>query len=62
MHGWLAIQWAVHLPVVIFLYIVFPRVWEKMSILYLALVSIYANFVSHWGAWQSTRAEVNNKE
>jgi hypothetical protein len=62
LHGWLTVQWALHLPVVVFLYIFFPDAWEKASILYLALVSIYANAVGHFGAWQATRTEVKQDE
>ncbi len=56
-HRWMTIQWLVHLPVVVGIYFVFPDVWEAMSILYLALVSIYANVVSHAGAMQASRSE-----
>lgn len=56
-NGWLVIHWALHFPVVVFLYVAYPSVWEKASILYLALVSIYANFVGHLSAWQSARVE-----
>lgn len=62
LHFWLTVQWAIHLPVVIFLFIVYPKAWETISILYLALVSIYANMATHWGAYQGSRAEVQAKQ
>lgn len=33
--------------------------WAAFGIL---MVSNYANFVSHWGAWQATRTEVKEVE
>lgn len=56
-HFALTIQWGLHLPAVILLYIFANPLWQKISILYLALVSIYANMATHWGAYQSSRAE-----
>lgn len=56
-HGWMTVQWAAHLPVVLLMYFFLPDAWEKISILYLALVSIYANMATHWSAWQGARAE-----
>jgi hypothetical protein len=57
-NGHLTLHWLCHFPVVIFLYFVFPDIWEKVSILYLALVSIYANVAGHLAAWQAARVEV----
>jgi hypothetical protein len=31
--------------------------WWKDSILWIILLSVWANFASHFGAWQSARAE-----
>jgi hypothetical protein len=31
--------------------------WWRESILWVALLSVYANFISHWGAYQAARAE-----
>jgi hypothetical protein len=31
--------------------------WWKESILWVALMSLYANVVGHWGAYQASRAE-----
>jgi hypothetical protein len=57
-HGWATVQWSFHLPAVVLLYFAWPGIWEKISILYLALVSIYANIVRHWSTWQAARAEI----
>lgn len=32
-------------------------IWWKESILWVAFMSLYANFVGHYGAYQATRAE-----
>lgn len=57
-NGWASIFWAANFPPVIVCYIFLPDVWKTASILYLALVSIYANFVGHISAWQASRVEV----
>ncbi len=31
--------------------------WWKDSVPWVAWMSLYANFVGHWSAWQATRAE-----
>lgn len=51
-------QWALHIPATIALYIWWRSFWQTGSILYLAEVSIYANFVTHWGATLTARVEV----
>jgi hypothetical protein len=30
----------------------------RTSLFWVAFISLYANFVSHWGAWQAVRAEI----
>jgi len=61
-NGWLAVKWALHFPVIIYLYFFQNDVWESASILYLALVSIYANVAGHWAGWQAARVEVKQFE
>lgn len=61
-NGCSTLHWLCHFPVVIFLYFVFPDVWGKVSILYLALVSIYANAAGHLSAWQASRVEVKQEQ
>lgn len=36
-------------------------VWSE-SILWLAFMSLYANFVGHWSAYQGARAEASSSE
>lgn len=38
--------------------------WWKESILFIGIVSVYANVVSHWTAYQAARAEkaANNED
>lgn len=62
LNGWLTIHWVFHFPVVIVLYFVYPSVWTSASILYLALVSIYANVAGHLSAWQAARVEVTQND
>lgn len=52
-HGLLALVWALlAVPTVL--------VWRE-SIMWVALISVYANFVTHWGAWESARAKENTE-
>ncbi|WP_157465531.1 hypothetical protein [Cellulomonas sp. Leaf395] len=61
-NGWATIFWLVNFPPVILIYAFAPDVWQQMSILYLALVSIYANVAGHLAAWQASRIEVVQNE
>lgn len=45
-----------HLPAVVVVYFVWPELWEKVSILYLALVSIYALVITAAGGEQAAEA------
>lgn len=54
-HLTMMVFWAGNLPIVIVTYVFFHHVWLEVSILYLALVSIYANFVGHWSGWSAER-------
>ena len=44
--------------VAVWLLLLYPTftVWQD-SILWVAFISVYANVVSHWGAYQAARAE-----
>lgn len=46
--------------VVWILLIVPTLIWWKDSILWVAIMSIWANVASHWAAYQGSRAEDNN--
>ena len=63
LNGWLTMFWVLNFPVVIGIYYLVPETWKGISILYLALVSIYANVAGHLAAWQASRIEVlQNKQ
>lgn len=52
LHGWATLVWAgLAVPTVL--------VWRD-SVLWIALMSVWANVVSHWGAWQAARVEAQN--
>ena len=61
-NGWLTVFWLLNFPPVIAVYIWAPETWKQASILYLALVSIYANVAGHLAAWQASRIEVIQNE
>jgi hypothetical protein len=46
-HFWLTIAWG--------LLIVPTLIWWSESILWIALISIYANMATHWGAYEAAR-------
>lgn len=49
LHLSLAVLWAI---------LMIPTVtWWKDSVMWVGIISVYANFVSHWGAYQAARAE-----
>lgn len=50
-----AVLWAIQLPIVVYLYWFHRSVWTEMAILYLALVSIYANFATHIAGWRADK-------
>lgn len=48
-HAFLTVAWlALLLPTLL---------WWRESILWVATMSLYANVVGHWSAWQAARAE-----
>lgn len=51
--------WWSNLPVIIALYFFAPGVWQKISILYLAIVSIWALALTAGGAEQASEAAGN---
>lgn len=62
-NGWLTIFWALNYPPVITLYLIVPNdVFQTFCLLYLALVSIWANVAGHWAAWQAARIEIKQDQ
>lgn len=49
--------WAANVPAVIALYVFAPAAWKQVSILYLALVSIYALVLTADGNEEASRAK-----
>ena len=54
-HGWLTVVWGALIPITIFTGL-------KTSIFWIALMSVWANFVGHFSSWQATRVEVRQDE
>lgn len=54
-HGWMTLIWGVLIPVTILTGL-------KGSIVWIALMSVWANFVGHFSSWQATRVEVKQDE
>lgn len=50
-HGYFTLVWGVLIPITIFTGL-------KGSIVWIALMSVWANFVGHFSSWQASRAEV----
>lgn len=58
-NGWLTIFWIANFPPVIALYLMVDNeTFQTFCLLYLALVSIWANVAGHLSAWQAGRVEL----
>jgi hypothetical protein len=49
-HRFMSRFWMANIVIVVAIYFVLPKVWSNASILYLALISIYANYSTDAGA------------
>lgn len=48
--------------VIVWLILIIPTLlWWKEAIVWVAIMSIWANVASHWAAWQASRAEQSNE-
>jgi hypothetical protein len=54
-HFWLMIFWTA--PSILLSYLIVYHMNEPHAQFAILIVSVYANFVGHWAAWQSVRAE-----
>jgi hypothetical protein len=54
-HGWMTLAWGVLIPVTVFTGL-------KGSIIWIAMMSVWANFVGHFSSWQAARVEVKQDE
>lgn len=50
-HGWLTILWFIMMPIAL------ATGWVA-SVVFISVISIYANFSGHFSAWQAARTEV----
>ena len=58
-HGWMTVFWIANFPPVIILFFALGKTgFQVFCLLYLALVSIWANVAGHWSSWQASRIEV----
>lgn len=53
-----AIFWAINLPVVLLMVAFLPTWWAAIGVLYIALVSQWANFATDWGAASACLAAI----
>ncbi|MDX6220626.1 MAG: hypothetical protein QOJ48_2307, partial [Frankiales bacterium] len=54
-HGWMTLAWGVLIPITVFTGL-------KGSIIWIALMSVWANFVGHFSSWQAARVEVKQDD
>ena len=54
-HGWMTLGWGALVPITILTNL-------KTSITWIALMSVWANFVGHFSSWQAARVEVKQDE
>lgn len=54
-HGWMTMAWGALIPATVFTDL-------KGSIVWIALMSVWANFVGHFSSWQAARVEVRQDE
>ena len=54
-HGWMTLAWGLLIPITVFTTL-------KASIIWIALMSVWANFVGHFSSWQAARVEVKQDD
>lgn len=54
-HGWATLVWGALIPITV-------ATGLKGSIIWIALMSVWANFVGHFSSWQATRVEVKQDD
>ena len=54
--------WIVNFFAALFVFFAFPGVWSSASVLYLVLVSLYANFATDYGAVSAALAADRSSE
>jgi hypothetical protein len=54
-HGWMTVAWGLLIPITVFTGL-------KGSIVWIAMMSVWANFVGHFSSWQAARVEVKQDD
>jgi hypothetical protein len=54
-HGWMTVIWGIAIPISVFTDL-------KTSLVWVVMMSVWANFVGHFSSWQATRVEVKQDE
>lgn len=54
-HGWMTLGWGLLIPITVLTSL-------RASIVWIALMSVWANFVGHFSSWQAARVEVKQDE
>jgi hypothetical protein len=54
-HGWMTLTWGLLIPITVLTGL-------KGSIIWIALMSVWANFVGHFSSWQAARVEVKQDD
>lgn len=52
-NGWLFLFWLANIPAVVLLYFFARPLWDRISILYLAITAVYSIVGMHQGGWQT---------
>lgn len=55
-HLWLGRFWVLNVAVVLYVYCFQAEMWKKASVLYLVLVSLYANLATEYGNAKAAEA------
>lgn len=61
-HRYMTYLWLVQLVVIPFVFFLFPGPWATASILYLVMVSLWANVATHYGAVAASEAAENSED
>lgn len=61
-HKWATLFWAINGVVATGVYILAPGLWNKLSILYLTVVSLYANLATDYDGLSSAQAHLHSLE
>lgn len=63
LNGWLTVFWLCNFPPILAIYFsTSSEKFQSVCLLYLALVSIWANVAGHMSAWQAARIECQQAE